>query len=354
MSKETAEWLNRMTLIGHTAKRGTAWHYREELQGDRPNHFPGAIPRERVLELIGWEPLRGEVTATAINEEGVLTVSDPSTVAIMRPAGTLGTDDVGGVLGYTSPKYQEHGYKQWLVENLEMILDGGLSIGSAGMLRAGALAWVQAELEDTVTAGGTGVTFRPFLTAATSLDQSIKTTYQTGAQVVVCDNTLNAAMNERGAARVKIRHSARSLGRIAELRDSLQIVQTVSDEFTAQVEKLCATEFSNRHWNRFLDIFTHRCDIFGEDLELKGAALTKATKLRSEVAALYLHDERVAPWAGTAFGAVQAVNTYYHHLQPAQKGTDRAARNMERMVKGEWAEIDSDVVETVKFLIDSM
>jgi hypothetical protein len=58
------------------------------------------------------------------------------------------------------------------------------------------------------------VEFRPFLTATTSLDGSIATTYQTGAQVVFCDNTLSTALNSADT-RVKVRHSANSLTKLA-------------------------------------------------------------------------------------------------------------------------------------------
>jgi hypothetical protein len=46
MSKETLQHMNANTLIGFTDKRGHAWHYRAEQQGDEPNHYPGAIPIE--------------------------------------------------------------------------------------------------------------------------------------------------------------------------------------------------------------------------------------------------------------------------------------------------------------------
>jgi len=36
MSKESLQWLNSNTLIGCTDKRGTAWHWRAQEQGDRP------------------------------------------------------------------------------------------------------------------------------------------------------------------------------------------------------------------------------------------------------------------------------------------------------------------------------
>lgn len=352
MSAETAEWLNRWTLIGNTAKRGTAWHYRANLQGIRPNHYPGPIPREDVLELIGWEPLRGEVTATAISAEGVTSITADDRVAVMRPAGTLGPEDPGAILGLFMEGYKVHGYKQWLVEHLELILDGGLSIGSAGMLRGGAVAWVQAELEDTIEAGSTGVAFRPFVTSATSCDGSLASTYLRGATVVVCDNTLTAAMNS--ATRIKVRHSSKSLDRIGSVRETLGLVSAVADEFTSQVEKLCQTPVTDREWNRFLDVFTLVGDYQGNDLGVKGAARTKADSLRGQVAGLYRDDPRVSPWTGTAFGVVQAVNTYYHHVQPAQKGTNRAARNMDRMVKGDWADMDSDVVETLDIIREAM
>lgn len=56
MSKETLTDLNTHTLIGHTDTRGTAWHYRAELQGDQPNHYPDAIPVDDVAtRLFGWD-----------------------------------------------------------------------------------------------------------------------------------------------------------------------------------------------------------------------------------------------------------------------------------------------------------
>ncbi len=55
MSHETASWLNTMTLIGFTERRGHAWHYRAERQGGEPNHYPDAIPVEDVRRrLFGW------------------------------------------------------------------------------------------------------------------------------------------------------------------------------------------------------------------------------------------------------------------------------------------------------------
>ena len=55
MSAETFESLNKNILVGFTDPqygRGNAWHYRADLQGDEPNHYPHAIPVDDVLRRL--------------------------------------------------------------------------------------------------------------------------------------------------------------------------------------------------------------------------------------------------------------------------------------------------------------
>lgn len=329
MSKETANWLNTQTLIGYTDKRGKAWHYREAEQGDEPNHYPGPIPVEDVRRrLFDWTP--EEAPLTVPYSGGV--IIDDTRKAIIRP-------DTGTVLGVFRPGYRVHGYDEWLVRNVETILDADLAVGSAGLLRGGAVAWVQVELEDTVSVAG--LEFRPFLTAATSLDGSLSTTYQTGAQVVVCDNTLSAAMNERGTNRLRIRHSSNSLDRLSDVRAALDVVHTVADDFGQQVDRLSHTEVTNDQWFDFLDRYAP----LPAEGEAAPATRTRATNRRNELSDMWFSDERVTPWTGTGYGVLAAVNTWLHHGQPIRGGRHRAERNMTRMVTGEWQDHDEDVLQ---------
>ena len=76
MSTETAQWLNTMTLIGNTDHRGTAWHYRAELQGDEPNHYPGPVPVADVeRRLFSWDavelPVYVRIPATVEDMDGI-------------------------------------------------------------------------------------------------------------------------------------------------------------------------------------------------------------------------------------------------------------------------------------------
>lgn len=332
MSRETLQTLNTTTLIGYTDKRGHAWHYRKDHQGTEPNHYPTAIPVADIhRRLFNWKPLEAPITATALTDDGVLTVTDDTRKAIVRP-------DTQTILGVFSTGYQVHDYGQWLVDHVEAILDDDLQIGSAGLLRGGAVAWVQVELNDTITGPG-GIDYRPFLTATTSLDGSIATTYQTGAQVVVCDNTLSAALRE-DSPRIRIKHSSRSLGRLADVRQALDIVHTVSDSFNAQVEQLLNEEVNAARWAKFLNLYTLPTDPTSQ------RATTIATTKADALNRLWRYDDRVAPWAGTAYGVIAAVNTYTHH-EALVRGSDRSTRNAERMITGKVDELDRNTLKVL-------
>lgn len=344
MSTETATWLNTNTLIGFTEKRGNAWHYREELQGEQNNHYAGAIPVQDVRDrLFFWKPVEGDVTTTVITADGVLTITDPTRKTIVRP-------DTQEVLYVPKKGFTIHDYDTWLIRTNEQITDtatgttsDSLQISSAGLLKGGAVAWVQFELPETVQTPE-GVSFRPFLSSATSLDGSLSSTYQTGAQVIVCDNTLSASLAEK-TNRLKIKHSRNSIGRLDEARDALGLVVQASDTFAAQVAALCATEVSPAAWDAFL---TELAPL----PEKAGRGLTLAENKRDALNTLWKSDERVAPWTGTAFGVIQAVNTFTHHLSTV-RGSSRSERNAERAVTGKVDALDQSTLETLQKVLVS-
>jgi hypothetical protein len=143
--------------------------------------------------------------------------------------------DLGLKLGY-----KIHDYDDWLIDNVELLLDDELSIGSAGVLKEGAVAWVSIEVPDTITTPE-GVEFRPNLLATTSHDGSLATTYKRVVTNVVCDNT----MASRCARRASSSRSSTRATRWAsshDVRDALAIVHSIADDFAAQVATLTAHE----------------------------------------------------------------------------------------------------------------
>lgn len=327
MSAETIEYLNENTLIGFTEKRGTAWHYR----GTHDNHFEGAIPRDRALALLSYPLAEGGITATYITPDGVTSVIDETRKAVVRV-------DTGEVMGVFSNGYQIHQPAEWCLDNVDMLLDGGLSIGSVVVLKGGRIAALQAELDET-RVGPEGIKHRPFLTAATSTDGSMSTTYGVGTQVVVCDNTLAVALRSFDALQ-KIRHTSQSLVRLGETRQRLGlIVEQAGDAFDAQVQRLLDEHVSDERWSEFVKSFT----------QVETATSKRATTMRQGKATalndLWFNDERVAPWKNSAYGVVAAVNTATHHVF----GSDntRAQRNQERTITGKWDQVDAGTLRVL-------
>jgi hypothetical protein len=143
-------------------------------------------------------------------------------------------------------------------------------------------------------------------------------------------------LNEDGQT-FKLRHSKYSGMRLQDARDALAIVHSIADDFAAEVAKLCKEKVSDKRFTAVLDaLYPVPAD--------EGRGQTVITKKRDEIAALWANDERVAPWKGTAFGVLQAHNTWNQHYAQVRKGVPRVIRNMENAVKDKSAMQDSQVL----------
>jgi phage/plasmid-like protein (TIGR03299 family) len=330
MSAETLEWLNQNSLIGFTEERGKAWHYLEGYD----NHFPGAIPVERVEQLLAVPLAEAALTATL---PGGITIEVPDRKAIVR----TDTQRVTGVFGLG---YKIHQYDEWLRQNLDTILFGGLQFGSAILLKGGAVAAVQVELPETrIAQGGRGaepVKHRPHVTAATSADGSMATTYMRGTRIWVCDNTLAYAMREKDALKMKVRHSSGSMARIGEVRTNLEIaLDEAGDEFDVMVRELTEQYVSDQKFNEVVKAYT------GVDKAKEGRSKTIASNKETSLLTLWKSDERVAPWRNTAWGVLAAFNTADHHLfRSAGNPAARAERNEVRFLSGDREQYDRNVL----------
>ena len=76
-------------------------------------------------------------------------------------------------------------------------------------------------------------------------------------------------------------------------------MHTLAAEFTGEVKQLCATTVTDRQWATFVDAHVPFLD--HQRKPLNGRAKTMAKKKRARL-------DRVSPWAGTAYGVMQAVN----------------------------------------------
>ena len=340
MSKETAQWLNTMTLIGFTEQRGNAWHYRADLQREHVtasgrkylgNHYPDAIPLEDVEDrLFDWEASLADIQ-----------LADGFVIPGKRAV--VPSDDPHHVFEIVSDSYQIHGFKEWLLGNVAELVAGGqadgdsIHISSAGAIKGRAIAWVELSLKDTIWTSA-GIGFRPNILATTSLNRTVATTYKRTAQLVVCDNTYWGAMGERGET-YKRRHTRNSGGKMEmdRAREALGLIVATVDDMERELQRLTEIEVTREEFDTIVKELTKP-----KDPESKSGQ-THAEKKRDQLTALYTSDPRVEPWSGTAFGVTQAVNTWNHHVKATHGATNRAERNMHDAIVGNTSAEDHNV-----------
>lgn len=333
MSNETYEWKRDNILVGYTDDFGRAWWDKGATRADgTPNHFPAEIPLSEVKALLGITfSARRVYYETA--DGGLREAEDRR--AWVR-------DSTEDLIEIHSEGYQGHQFLHALVRNVELILGEGLGIGGAGLLKKGAVGYVQVQMPKNLTVHG--IDFRPWLMATTSFDGSIATTYKKGVTKVLCDNTRGMALVEPGERHV-IKHTRNSELRVNEARQALAILNEHAEAFAAEVETLLAVDVSDQQWSKFLEAYAP----IKEDATSR--SITMAENKRGELNKLWCNDNRVSPWSGTAYGVVQAVNTFVHHVGIV-RGADRVERNMLRAATGGADALDRATVELLGTVLD--
>lgn len=375
MSKETQQWLIDNIRVGYTGPDGPAWWARDNYMTDG-SHFDGPVPVEVVERLLSVEFAEAEMFAQytvkvpQLDREGhpVMTESEPfqdedgewgmtiPAPVMVEEARTIKdpsrkvivTPDNGAVLGVFKQGYQVHGYRQWTADQIASILDtsrGELGTKSVGLLRNRGVAFMQAQLAGSGLEVG-GFEFTPYLLAATSVDGTLSSTYATGVTAAVCDNTLAAAL-KAATTRFKVKHSRKSAGRLGEVRDALGLVYQAGDDFAASAAALQSVDVTEADFAAWLAL-TAPVPAPDPKSSTGGARYSNAVKLRETYEAMWNHDAKVKPWAGTAFGVIQLSNTYNtwkRNVSGADGG--RMERTYLNMVTGVTAKEDAQALDAL-------
>lgn len=298
---------------------------------------PGALSLNDARRLIGWLPLESETnTSTFITDNGVLTVDDPDQKKLLHPV-------THEILGRHLSGYKVHGYSETLLRDAAAIASTELGIAKVTVLGGGRRAAVQYEFNENVTTSK-GVEFRPFLSAATSLDGSIATSFFTGSTIVICDNTLHLALRRavKDGAIYKVKHTRHSEVNVADARAALDIVFRMSDEFTEEIDRLTNQYVSDQKWKDILDELV-------PEAKDSASARTRgmAERKRAELNSLWNYDERAATWKNSAYGVVAAFNTWANQVQTV-RNVDRGERNVAKMIDGTFQKLDTLVLRTLE------
>jgi phage/plasmid-like protein (TIGR03299 family) len=201
-----------------------------------------------------------------------------------------------------------------------------------------------------------GVAFKPRLGAVTSFDGSYSSTYKRQIANWVCGNTMRAGLNTEHGQEIKVRHTKNSdeIATIQNIAQATNIAHSDAAAFKAEVASLCDIKVSEGDWEQFLETLSPSTK---KDGTLKtGSSATISAKTRSTYDGLWRTDPRVAPWQGSAWGVVQAVNTYAHHLngvrspkgETRSKDDLRAERNMRQAISGEFGNLDAETFKSLQ------
>jgi phage/plasmid-like protein (TIGR03299 family) len=273
-------------------------------------------------------------------------VTDPNKKSVISP-------DDGHVHGYFGEGWTLHGYQEWTADKISSILDasrGELGCASVGLLKKRSVAFMQAKLTGTGLEVG-GYAAVPFIGAATSVNGSLASTYFTGMEGVVCDNTLDAGMRS-ALSKTKVKHTKYSAGRVAEIQSALGLVYEAGDAWLASAAELQAIDVTNADFRAWLDEIS---PVPARDPKSStgGAKYTNSVKFRDRLTELWTYDPKVKPWAGTAFGIMQLGNTYRtwdRNVSGADGG--RMERNLLNMVSGIAAKEDAGDLDALAKVLE--
>ncbi len=325
MSTESAKWLNSKILVGFTDNR-KPWWYSEALQGDEPTVYSGAVPLEDVIRRIfDWEAVRCAIKVDLPDRVGVLV---PKKYAIVN-------SKTGHVFKIASDNYVIHQYQDWLVKRVATLLDNGnLQIGSAGLLRKGAGAFVSVETPENVKTRS-GMEIKPKLLAASSHDSKLASTFKFVSTIVVCDNTLDYALAENSNSH-RVRHTANSLGRLEDVRRSLDIVIAGSEGMIDFLDSLSEIKVSESQWQEIVDRLVPVPELS------RPQVVARLENKRLELDNLWRNDPRCAPWHGSGLGVFQAFNTHNNHI--AGQDSSRFDRNMRKTLSNASLKADRKIL----------
>lgn len=224
--------------------------------------------------------------------------------------------DTKAPLGIVSPSYKTVQPKEVLEFFRDLVAEAGFKLDTAGCLFGGRKFWALAKVDDALISGWDKV--GGYLLLSTSADGSAATDCRETTVRVVCQNTLSAALGEKGTKRAKVSH--RSVFDADAVKAQMGLSR---DNFQAFIE--AANELSRIRVSgaRALDFV--QCLLRGVD---KDGKLKSERVAVGETRILELFQGAgkgaVMPGSlGTAWGLVNAVTEYVDHEARAKSADHR-------------------------------
>ena len=168
---------------------------------------------------------------------------------------TKGNKDVLGIVGERYAPLQN----EELFDFADNILDNGGRWETAGSIKGGRIVFgsLALERETVIDPNGVSDKINTYLLVNTSHDGSISIQASITPVRVVCANTLNLALGNRGRGgsvkqSFKIRHTQTASGKVAIAREALGLANQYMDEFSLMASEMIQTEVNKKKFDEIV------------------------------------------------------------------------------------------------------
>jgi phage/plasmid-like protein (TIGR03299 family) len=230
-------------------------------------------------------------------------------------------NDVLGVVGERYVPLQNED----LFDFGDLMLDGGGRWETAGSIKGGRQVFGSLALERETVLDPNGVSDKvnTYLLINTSHDGSVAIQASITPVRVVCANTLNLALGQRGRngsvkQSFKIRHTATASGKVQQAREALGLANAYMDEFDNMAKAMIETEISKAKFDEIVALAYPAPK--GEDK--KGSFKKHQTKI-DLIQSIYV-GEYNNTIAGTKWGAFNALTERLDWYRSARGGSNES------------------------------
>jgi phage/plasmid-like protein (TIGR03299 family) len=230
---------------------------------------------------------------------------------------TLGNKDVLGVVGERYVPLQNED----LFDFADNLLDNGGRWETAGSIKGGRVVFGALALERETVLDPNGVSdkINTYLLVNTSHDGSIAIQASITPVRVVCANTLNLALGNRGRGgsvkqSFKIRHTQTAQGKVAVAREALGLANAYMDEFDKMASAMIETEITKAQFDQIVNLAYP----MPKD-DAKKVSITKHANKIDLINDIYVGDFNNTI-SGTAWGALNALTERLDWHRAGRKG----------------------------------
>lgn len=213
------------------------------------------------------------------------------------------------ILGVVSDKYK-------VVQNKEAfsftdtLLGEGVRYETAGSLQGGKKVWLLARLPREYIISGERIS--PYLVFSTSHDGSGAVKVAVTPIRVVCNNTLNLALNTASRS-FSMMHTSSVQSKIQEAHDALFRAEDYMEKLGNEIERLKEIKLSDDQVNEYIEV------LLPLDMDATPIQVKNAFRLRDDIRERYFNAPDLKPLSKTAYRFINAVSDFATHANPLRK-----------------------------------